>query len=131
MTAMNSRHGQQARLLAGTALVMGLAPLAPLAAQELPAGGQVIHGAATVSQPAAGRMVVDQTSARAILSWQSFSVGQGAEVAFRNGAGATLNRVAGALPSRIDGRLSATGSVYLVNPAGIVVGSTGRIATGG
>ncbi|MFC3226481.1 MBG domain-containing protein [Marinibaculum pumilum] len=128
---MNNRYGLQTRLLAGTALVFGLAPLAPLAAQELPAGGQVTHGAATVSQPAAGRMVVDQTSARAILSWQSFSVGQGGEVAFRNGAGATLNRVAGALPSRIDGRLSATGSVYLVNPAGIVVGSTGRIATGG
>ncbi|WP_454915967.1 two-partner secretion domain-containing protein [Xanthobacter sediminis] len=52
-------------------------------------------------------------------------------LAFDNGAGATLNRVLGNVPSGIDGRLTATGSVYLVNPAGVAVGSTGAVATGG
>ena len=35
------------------------------------------------------------------------------------------------MPSSINGVLSATGSVYLVNPSGVVVGPTGVINTGG
>ena len=37
----------------------------------------------------------------------------------------------GNVPSSINGVLSATGSVYLVNPSGVVVGPTGVIKTGG
>jgi filamentous hemagglutinin family protein len=43
-------------------------------------------------------------------------------VAFNNGAGAKLNRVVGSHPSVIIGHLSATGSVYLINPQGVIVG---------
>ena len=50
---------------------------------------------------------------------------------FNNGTGATLNRVTGGNLSQIQGQLSATGSVYLINPAGVVVGPNGRVATGG
>ncbi len=42
-----------------------------------------------------------------------------------------LNRVLGNVPSVLDGSLTATGSLYLVNAAGVVVGNNGRIATGG
>ncbi|MEP9380662.1 MBG domain-containing protein [Aquabacter sp. CN5-332] len=100
-------------------------------AQQLPTGGAVAAGAAAISQPAPGRMVIDQSSAKAILSWQGFSIGQSGTVVFNNGSGTTLNRVTGNVPSRIDGTLTASGSVYLVNPAGIAVGTTGQVATGG
>jgi large exoprotein involved in heme utilization and adhesion len=39
--------------------------------------------------------------------------------------------VTGALPSRIDGALSANGQVFLVNPSGIVVGPGGRVDAAG
>ncbi|MEW6121891.1 MAG: MBG domain-containing protein [Pseudomonadota bacterium] len=100
-------------------------------AQQLPVGGAVSAGAATIQQAGPGALVINQSSGRAILSWQSFSIGQGGTVAFNNGSGATLNRVTGNVPSRIDGTLTATGSVYLINPAGVAVGTTGRVATGG
>jgi filamentous hemagglutinin family protein len=33
--------------------------------------------------------------------------------------------------SRLDGRLSSSGSVYLINPAGVIVGNKGVVSTGG
>ena len=82
--------------------------------------------------PASGdRLIISQSSAAGIIAWEGFSIGAGAAVHFANGAGATLNRVAGDVPSAIDGRLTATGSVYLVNPAGIAIGSDGQVSTGG
>jgi filamentous hemagglutinin family protein len=65
------------------------------------------------------------------VDWRSFSVGSGNTVRIENGSGATLNRVTGDAPSTIAGTVSATGSVYLVNPQGIVVTPQGRIVTGG
>src|SRR3546814_1409414 len=37
----------------------------------------------------------------------------------------------GGLMSQINGSLSATGSVYLINPHGVVVGAEGTVVTGG
>ncbi|MEW6256492.1 MAG: MBG domain-containing protein [Pseudomonadota bacterium] len=98
---------------------------------ELPTSGTVVSGSAAISAPSATSVLVTQTSRNAIINWGSFSVGAGNTVRFENGSGATLNRVTGLSPSRIDGSLSATGSVYLVNPNGITVGPTGQVMTGG
>lgn len=76
-------------------------------------------------------LLVTQPSRNAIISWQNFSVGGGASAHFENGTGATLNRVTGNLPSSIDGSLTATGSLYLINPAGVAVGTSGMVRTGG
>ena len=46
-------------------------------------------------------------------------------------SGATLNRVTGGNPSAIYGNLQSNGTLYLVNPSGIVVGPSGRIDTAG
>ena len=116
-------------LLRTTALSLLLLPLSGYA-QSLPSGGTVTHGAATISQSESG-LLINQTSHNAILSWDSFSVGSGASVHFANGTGATLNRVNGSLPTAIDGSLTATGSLYLVNSAGIAVGTGGMVRTGG
>ena len=99
-------------------------------AQSLPAGGTVTHGDAAIAN-SGSNLLVTQSSQNAIISWQSFSVGGGATAHFENGAGATLNRVTGNLPSSIDGSLTATGSLYLINPAGVAVGTGGMVRTGG
>jgi filamentous hemagglutinin family protein len=111
--------------------MLALLVAAPALSQALPTGGEVAAGSATVGAASPTSLTVTQTSARAILNWKSFSVGDGASVRFDNGRGATLNRVTGGDLSRLDGRLSASGSVYLINPAGVIVGNNGLISTGG
>ncbi|WP_167693120.1 GLUG motif-containing protein, partial [Sphingomonas azotifigens] len=99
-------------------------------AQTLPSGGSVVAGSASIVS-GNGATTIHQTSDRAIINWSDFSIGQGGAVTFDNGSGATLNRVTGTQISQIDGRLSGTGSVYLINANGIVVGKTGVVETGG
>ncbi|MFS2012201.1 MBG domain-containing protein [Azospirillum sp. CT11-132] len=108
-----------------------LTPLHSAVADEaLPTGGRFTAGSGRiVEQP--GGLRIEQGSRTGTVEWQGFSIGSGKSVHVENGAGATLNRVTGNLPSRIDGSLTATGSVYLVNRAGIVVGKEGRVDTGG
>lgn len=114
-----------ARLLAGAAWIVPVS-----AAPVLPTGGQVTHGQATIGQLPDG-LRIDQASGRAVIDWAGFSVGEGGRVHFANGTGATLNRVLGGDPSSIAGRLTATGSLWLVNPAGVIVSPTGQVITGG
>ncbi|MEX3637873.1 filamentous hemagglutinin N-terminal domain-containing protein [Paraburkholderia sp. BR14320] len=104
---------------------------AALAAGVLPQGGQYVAGAGAISSQGNALLVTQPGSTRGVIDWGSFSVGAQNRVSFDNGSGATLNRVTGGSPSTILGRLSATGSVYLVNPQGIVVGPSGVVTTGG
>ena len=99
-------------------------------AQTLPTGGAYVAGSGGIA--AAGpTMTITQSSARGIINWQGFSIGAGGKVQFDNGSGATLNRVTGGDLSQIAGELSSTGSVYLINPNGVVVGPGGTVITGG
>ena len=100
-------------------------------AQSLPTGGTVVSGNVAISSTSPTSLTISQSSRTGIVNWSSFSIGQGHQVQFNNGSGATLNRVTGNVPSSINGVLSATGSVYLVNPSGVVVGPSGVINTGG
>lgn len=108
-------------LLAGPAFANG-----PI----LPTGGQYVAGSGVIGQTGA-TMTVTQTSGRGVINWQGFSIGQGGTVQVNNGAGATLNRVTGGQLSSILGTLKATGSLYLINPQGVVIGSSGVVVTGG
>ncbi|HVY18605.1 MAG TPA: MBG domain-containing protein, partial [Bauldia sp.] len=117
-------------VVAAALLAFASVPLGPGVADEVPAGGAVASGAAAIGATAGG-LVIDQSSAKAIIDWSSFSIGAGSSVQFNNGSGATLNRVTGANVSSIDGLLSATGSVYLLNPNGIIVGKDGVVQVGG
>jgi filamentous hemagglutinin family protein len=96
----------------------------------LPTGSTLGSGTATVTT-SGSTLTINQTSAKAILNWSAFSIGAGGTVQFNNGTGATLNRVTGATLSQIDGTLSGTGSVYLINPNGVVIGKSGVINVGG
>ena len=113
------------------ALLWGLGCAQPSMAQSLPTGGTVVSGNVAIGSTSPTSLTVTQSSRTGIVNWSSFSVGQGNQVQFNNGTGATLNRVTGNVPSSINGVLSATGSVYLVNPSGVVVGPSGEIKTGG
>jgi filamentous hemagglutinin family protein len=101
------------------------------AALALPSGGTVISGQATISPPSGGAITITQSTTRAIIDWSKFSIAANQSVTFNNGSGATLNRVTGADASLIDGALNATGSVYIVNPNGVIIGKSGVVNTGG
>lgn len=109
--------------LAGGALAEG--------GPELPTDGVFAAGSGVIGPAIGGNLQVQQTSARGIIDWRTFSIGQGGAVSILNGQGATLNRVTSGQLSVIRGTLSATGSVYLVNPQGVVVSGEGRILAGG
>jgi filamentous hemagglutinin family protein len=113
------------------ALLCGLGCSQPSMAQSLPTGGTVASGNVAIGSTSPTSLTVTQSSSTSIVNWSSFSVGQGHQVQFNNGSGATLNRVTGNVPSSINGVVSATGSVYLVNPSGVVVGPSGVVKTGG
>ncbi len=77
--------------------------------------------------------VVTQTSNKAILNWQSFNIGQGHSLEFKQpGAdAASLNRIWQADPSVIAGALKANGQVYLINQQGIVFANGAQVNVGG
>src|SRR5947209_6914651 len=127
------RGGRGIPVLAGisavtTALLMNTAAFA----QTLPTGSSVTAGSATINAPKPGTLNINQSSARAILSWDSFSVGRGGTVNFNqpSAASATLNRVTGATPSTIAGQINAPGTVLLVNPNGIAITKSGVVNVG-
>jgi filamentous hemagglutinin family protein len=99
-------------------------------AGPLPTGGSFVAGHGSISTNGTS-LTINQSSARGVIDWNSFSIGNGNSVTFHNGAGATLNRVTGSGLSSLNGALSATGSVYLINPQGIVVGPNGVVSTVG
>ena len=115
-------------LLTGIAVVF--LPFWPASGQTLPTGGAYVAGSGSIRTGGAA-VTITQSSARGVINWQGFSVGTGGTVQVNNGAGATLNRVTGDSLSQISGQLAATGSVFLINPNGIVVGPGGKVVTGG
>jgi len=126
----SSQIPRSRRLRFGLLLCTAISPVGVFA-QQLPLGGVVTAGSATISA-SEGSMVVNQSSNNAILNWQDFSIGAGNAVTFRqpDQTSTTLNRVNGSLPSQIDGSLSANGSVFLINPNGVIIGPGGTVRTG-
>ena len=99
-------------------------------AGALPTGGRFVAGNGSIAQ-SGNSVTINQNSSRGVVDWNSFSIDRGNAVTFNNGTGATLNRVTGGDTSMIMGALSATGSVYLINPQGVVIGNNGTVTTGG
>lgn len=123
------RHPLPLALWVSLALAVWSVPMAH-AAGPLPQGGTFVRGQGAISSGTTSLTIV-QSSSRGVIDWHSFSIGDGNTVAFNNGAGATLNRITGGDPSSILGKLTATGSLYLINPQGILVGPSGVVSTGG
>ncbi len=101
-------------------------------AGDLPQGGLVQEGSAGIRYDG-DTLHIDQRSDKAIIDWQSFSVGKDNAVNFNqpNSDSATLNRVTGDFTSEIAGQINSNGSVFLINPNGILITKDGVIDTGG
>lgn len=100
----------------------------PLDAQ--PSGMEVIAGAAESSHPATSTLQI-QASDRAIIQWDSFSIGAGEMTKFvlPDAASAVLNRVTGSQMSELLGVLQSNGQIYLINPQGVLVGPDAKVDT--
>src|SRR5258708_3252411 len=103
------------------------------AATVLPTNGQVAAGSATISQPNAQTLQINQTSQNVILNWDSFSISADGTVNFLQpgSSSVALNRVLGGSPSEICGRLTANGQSFLVNPSGVLFGRGASVDVGG
>ena len=124
---------KNALLAAAVSSALAAPALAAPASNALPTGEQVVGGSATVSRPADARMQIDQSSSRAVINWQSFSIGAEARVtvAQPSTSSVLLNRVVGNSPTEIFGQLNANGQVFLVNPNGVLFAPGASVAVGG
>lgn len=94
----------------------------------IPSAALTVMGRADVAV-SGNRMTVNQYTPQAILDWQSFNIGKDNAVRFNqpNAQAIALNRIFQEDPSRILGKLSANGQIYLVNQNGFVFGEGARV----
>lgn len=126
--AMTSKATIAASLL-GLMALSGVASAAPL-----PTGGTFVGGTSgTINTNGAGTtMTVTPNQTRSIAQWTAFDVATGHLVRFQlpTSASSILNRVTGGSPSNIMGSITSNGNVYLINPAGIMFGSSAVVNVG-
>jgi filamentous hemagglutinin family protein len=113
-------------------VTVGYATAAGPAVNTLPTGYSVNSGNVAISSTSSATnaaMTIKQTTDKASVNWNSFSIGSGAAVNVQqnNANSVLLNRVVGNDPSQIFGKLTANGQVILINPNGVVFGKDGRV----
>lgn len=139
---------QQQRLrlhpLAFSLICAGVAPA--MAQVVLPGGFMPAPGSGVTMSQTGNVMNIRQPMQRGIVNWQTFSIGAGGtvDIAQPSTRAVLLNRVVGdglsIQASRIDGTLKTSlignpglpgGSVFLINPSGIVFGRGASVNVGG
>jgi len=96
----------------------------------LPLGEQVQAGNVTFER-GAQFLNINQASQKAIVNWQSFSIAANEAVRLNQPTqGVALFRVVGSDPSHIFGSLTATGSLFLSNPNGVLFGRSAQVDVG-
>ena len=122
------RHRLTTRIRRGVLAVAACFAVAP--ALSNPVNPVVVSGTAAFSQ--VGSVLTVTNSNGAIINWEKFSIKAGETTHFAqpSSSSSVLNRVLND-PSAIYGTLSSNGRVWLINPAGIMVGSGGRVDTAG
>ncbi|MFA5250429.1 MAG: filamentous hemagglutinin N-terminal domain-containing protein [Parachlamydiales bacterium] len=78
-------------------------------------------------------LTIQQSSKRAIVEWDSFSIEKGEITQFvlPSSSSATLNRVRGDYLSEIYGSLKSNGELILINPNGVLIGPGGLVDVAG
>lgn len=133
---MGKRQGRSSRWYREASILAAIAAagvlVGPKTALADPRGGAVVAGQASIAGEGSGRLLVTQTTDRAIVNWDSFSIGAGESAIFRQpGARSVIaNRVTGADPSQILGSIQADGQVVLINRNGILFGKTSSVDAG-
>ncbi len=96
-----------------------------------PLGPQVVNGTANFNQ--VGNLLTVNNTNGTIINWNSFSIGANETTRFNQSSATSsvLNRVISNDPSVLLGTLSSNGQVWLINPAGIMVGQGATIDVAG
>jgi len=133
LSGRKSLKGALKRSTVLSGVVSAAASLLAVPALAGPDGGSVVGGSASIIGQGSSNVIVNQASQKAIIDWRSFSVGASESVRFNqpNSAAISLNRVTGGDPSKILGSMSANGNVWLVNPSGVLFGSSATIDVAG
>mgnify|MGYP003939101479 CR=1 FL=1 len=97
--------------------------------------GAFPDGVTYTDGPAAHSKIITQETSRAVIDWQSFNIGKDAAVTFNQLAGSrsvTINRVTGGIdPTAIQGKLSANGTIVILDPNGVIFDAGAVIDVGG
>lgn len=109
-------------------LLIATAPIKILLSN--PQGGTAVSGEFTSQTN--GETLLLRTSNRTVINWDDFSIGFGetTEIIQPSLDSAVLNYVTSDTPSSILGNLLSNGTVYLINPNGILIGPSGFVKTG-
>ncbi len=104
----------------------------PTVIRANPSGEKLIQGNVEFSR-SGDTLNVLQSSDKAIIEWQDFSIGKLERTLFEQpgSSAAALNRVTGSSASQIEGLLQANGRIWLINQNGILVGPNGTVDVGG
>src|SRR5258705_487495 len=124
-------HPRLRNLLLTTAALIALGA-APAAGGPL--GGTVVGGSATIQGQGGPAVIVNQSSNRAIINWNTFNIGVNESVRFNqpSSSSVVLNRVTGGLgPSQIMGTLTANSRGFVINRDGILFGPGSVVNTAG
>ncbi len=98
-----------------------------------PTGADVVSGSATISNPATNKLVVNQTSDKAIINWKNFDISENEWTQFvQPGSNSVaLNRITDGNPTEILGKLTANGKIMVVNPNGVFFGANSTVDVAG
>jgi len=101
------------------------------AAYANPTSPTVVNG--TVSMSTVGNTLTVTNTPGSIIHWQQFSINAGETTRFiqQGATSSVLNRVTGGSASQIMGALQSNGRVFIINPAGIVFGSSAVVNVAG
>ena len=122
-------------LLAGSSAFYGIsmayAATSVVSNTQLPTGFEAVLGGATIS-PNGNIMDVNQKYQNAVNTWKSFDIGGSATVNFNGPQNFnSINYVNGGNLSQIYGTINANGgNIFLINPAGVQIGSSAQINVG-
>jgi trimeric autotransporter adhesin len=102
----------------------------PTIVSALPAGADVQFGQANI-QTNGNNLNITQGSKQLIANWQSFGIASNESVnLIQPNQGMALFRVIGSEASQIYGSLNVTGSLFLVNPNGVLFGQGAMVDVG-
>ena len=86
-----------------------------------------------IDQTVANTTTVNQSTQNLAINWSSFDIASTETVNFiqPNASSIALNRVLGQNPTSILGSLNANGQVFVLNPNGVLFGTTAQVNVGG
>lgn len=128
------RRWKRGRRLIVTAVAIGGLLLSGLGSESIanPVDPTVVSGQAAVSGLGTDVVTIQQASQHAIIHWGQFNIAPNQVTSFLQPVGGVaLNRIFDAQPSLINGMLNATGTIFLLNPNGVLFGANAQVNVGG